>query len=196
VVVTNYLDLLVALDDHLAKSSLGYVIYGHELYDHASRNWHRFWKFSATVSEMGKRDARQITVALMALTDARDALSADQRDAALRAVETAAGLLEDVEHAPGVPVAQAAVRLGVSGKTVLAWIARGALQAVPDAKPRQVDRDSLRLAVRAVDELRERGQDRDWLQALVDYLDDHRARRSGAVTEGLEQVRKGELEPA
>ncbi len=30
--VANYLDFLVALDNHLAKSSLGYVIYGHELY--------------------------------------------------------------------------------------------------------------------------------------------------------------------
>jgi len=29
--VPNYLDFLVALDDHLADSSLGYVVYGHEL---------------------------------------------------------------------------------------------------------------------------------------------------------------------
>jgi transposase len=145
---------------------------------------------------VGKRDAQQITVALMALTDARDALSANQRDAALRAVETAADLLEDVEHAPGVSIARAATRLGVSDKTVLAWIERGALKAVPNAKPRQVDRESLRLAAHAIDELREHGQDRDWLQALVDYIDDRLVRRSDAVREGLDQVRKGDLEPA
>jgi hypothetical protein len=145
---------------------------------------------------MSKRDAQQITVALMALTDARDALAANRRDAALRAVEAAADLLEEVEHAPGVPVARAAALLGVSDKTVLVWIERGALTAVPNAKPRQVDRASLRLAVRALEELRRRGQDRDWLQALVDDLDDRRARRGDALREGLEQVRKGELEPA
>jgi len=145
---------------------------------------------------MGKRDAQQITVALMALTDARDALVEDQRDAALQAVETAAGLLESVDHAPGVPVARAAARLGVSDKTVLTWIERGALRAVPDAKPRQVDPQSLRRAARALEELRQRGQNRDWLQALVDYLNDRGARRSDALREGLEELRKGKLEPA
>lgn len=145
---------------------------------------------------MGKRDAQQITVALMALADARDALTEDQRDVARRAVEATAGLLESVDHAPGVPVRRAASHLGVSDKTVLVWIERGALRAVPDLKPRQVDPQSLRRVARALDELRERGQDRDWLQALVDYVDDRDARRSDALEEGLEQVRKGELEPA
>jgi hypothetical protein len=145
---------------------------------------------------MGKRDAQQITVALMALTDARDAIVEDQPDAALQAVEAAAGLLESVDHAPGVPVARAAAHLGVSDKTVLAWMERGALRAVPDAKPRQVDTQSLRGAARALGELRERGQNRDWVQALVDYLDDRRVRSSDALKEGLEELRKGNLEPA
>jgi hypothetical protein len=30
--VANYLDFLVAFDEHIATSSLGFVIYGHELY--------------------------------------------------------------------------------------------------------------------------------------------------------------------
>jgi hypothetical protein len=145
---------------------------------------------------VGKRDAQQITVALMALTDARDALTADRRDAALRAVDTAASLLEDVDHAPGIPVARAAAILGVSDKTVLTWIERGALCAVAGAKPRQVDCETLRVALRAVDELRRRGQDRDWLQAVVDYVDDRRVRDRDALREGLEQLRGGQLEPA
>lgn len=156
----------------------------------------RFSEAAIRSQGMGKRDAQQITVALMALTDARDALVEDQRDAALQAVEAAACLLESVDHAPGVPVARAAARLGVSDKTVLTWIERGVLRSVPDAKPRKVDPQSLRRAARALDELRRGGQNRDWLQALVDYLDDGGARRSEALREGLDELRKGKLEPA
>jgi hypothetical protein len=145
---------------------------------------------------VGKRDAQAITVALMALTDARDALAANQADAALRAVEAAAGLLDDVDHAPGIPVARAAARLGVSDKTVLAWIARGVLRTVSGSKPRQVEPDSLRVVARAVDELRERGRSRDWLAAVIDYLDDREALESDAVRRGLDEFRRGELEPA
>jgi transposase len=95
-----------------------------------------------------------------------------------------------------VPVAQAARRLGVSVPTVRSWIARGALRAIKGSSPVQVEPESLRSVSRALDELRERGQDRDWLQPLVDYLDDREARRSPALQEGLEQLARGELEPA
>ncbi len=49
---------------------------------------------------------------------------------------------------------------------------------------------------RALDELRERGQDRDWLEALLDYLHDLQTRRSPAIEDGLQQLKRGELEPA
>jgi predicted transcriptional regulator len=60
----------------------------------------------------------------------------------------------------------------------------------------EIEPESLRSVSRALDELRERGQDREWLAALVDYLDDREARRSPALKAGLEQLARGELEPA
>jgi transposase-like protein len=93
-------------------------------------------------------------------------------------------------------VAQAARRLGVSVPTVRAWIARGALAAIEGSSPVEIEPESLRSVGRALEELRARGQDREWLQALVDYLDDREARRSPALHEGLEQLARGELEPA
>ena len=99
-------------------------------------------------------------------------------------------------HAAGVPVAQAARRLGVSVPTVRSWIARGALAAIEGSSPVEIEPESLRSVGRALDELRERGQDREWLAALVDYLDDRQARQSPALREGLAQLARGELEPA
>lgn len=45
-------------------------------------------------------------------------------------------------------------------------------------------------------ELRARGQDPDWLAALVDYLHDIRDRRSASVRTGLDEMARGEVEPA
>jgi hypothetical protein len=95
-----------------------------------------------------------------------------------------------------VPVAHAARRLGVSEPTVRSWIARGALHAITGSSPVQVEPESLRRVGRALDELREHGQDRDWLEALLDYLHDLQTRRSPALEEGLQQLERGELEPA
>jgi Homeodomain-like domain len=145
---------------------------------------------------MGKRDAQSVTMALISLDDAREALQSGSRDAAIRAMEEAHETLEGIDHAAGVPVAQAARRLGVSVPTVRSWIARGALHAIKDSSPVEIEPESLRSVSRALDDLRERGQDREWLQALVDYLDDREARRSPALQEGLEQLARGELEPA
>lgn len=50
--------------------------------------------------------------------------------------------------------------------------------------------------LRAVDELRIRAQDHDWLAALVDYLHDANDRRSDCVRRGLDELARGELEPA
>lgn len=145
---------------------------------------------------MGKRQAQEVTQALFALFDARDAVEHDRRDAALSALDDVEAALQSVEHAPGVTVARAAHKLGVSEPTVRAWIERGALRAIPSTRPTQVDPNSLRDVVRAVGELRDRGVDREWLQALLDYLDDRAARRSEAVREGLDDLRAGKLEPA
>lgn len=145
---------------------------------------------------MGKRDAQQVTVALIALTEAHEAVTGDRREAALSALESAQAALGSVDRSPGVPVALAAERLGVSRKTVEAWLERGALRAVAEVSPVQVEIMSLQRVSRALDDLRRRGQDRNWLQALADHIDDRRARHSPAVREGLEQLRKGDLEPA
>jgi len=145
---------------------------------------------------MGKRDAQQVTLALIALDDAHDALQNGRRDAAIHAMEEAHRTLEAVGHAPGVPVAHAARRLGISEPTVRSWIARGALRAVTGSSPVEIEPESLRDVGRALQELRERGQEREWLQALADYLDDHTARRGPALKTGLEQLARGELEPA
>jgi DNA invertase Pin-like site-specific DNA recombinase len=146
--------------------------------------------------DMGKRDAQSVTMALISLDDARDALQSGRRDAAIQAMQEAHRTLEGIGHAAGVPVAQAARRLGVSVPTVRSWIARGALAAIKGSSPVEIEPESLRSVGRALDELRERGQDREWLQALVDYLDDRKARQRPALREGLEQLARGELEPA
>jgi hypothetical protein len=145
---------------------------------------------------MSKRDAQQVTMALIALDDAHDALRNGRRDAAIQAMREAHHTLEGVGHAPGVPVAHAARRLGVSEPTVRSWIARGALQTINGSRPVQIKPESLRRVGRALDELREHGQDRDWLEALLDYLDDLQTRHSPAIEEGLQQLERGELEPA
>jgi len=145
---------------------------------------------------MGKRDAQSVTMALISLDDARDALQSGSNGAALKAMAEAHETLERIGHAAGVPVAQAARRLGVSVPTVRAWVARGALRAVEGSSPVEIQPESLRSVGRALQELRERGVDREWLQALVDYLDDRQARRSPALKEGLAQLARGELEPA
>ena len=145
---------------------------------------------------MGKRDAQHVTMALIALDDAHDALQSGRREAAIQAMQEAHRTLEGVGHAAGVPVAHAARRLGVSEPTVRSWIARGALRAINGSSPVEIEPASLRSISHALDELRERGQDREWLAALVDYLDDREARRSPALKKGLEQLARGELEPA
>jgi hypothetical protein len=145
---------------------------------------------------MSKRDAQHVTMALIALDDAHDALQNGRREAAIHAMQEAHRTLEGVGHAAGVPVAHAARRLGVSEPTVRSWIARGALRAIKGSSPVEIEPESLRSVSRALDELRERGQDREWLAALVDYLDDREARSSPALKEGLQQLARGELEPA
>jgi transposase-like protein len=167
-----------------------------------------------------RRDQRDVAYAVVELADARDGLRTTAltvlsdgatTSAALRerlqigtqAIELALQHLTDIqarlqEHlaAPGLPVSEAARYLGVSEPTVRAWLARGALTAVPEAKPVLVDIPSLRRVGHALAELRERGRDRDWTRALVDLLHDHAERRRPELLEGLDELRRGELEPA
>ena len=143
---------------------------------------------------MGKRDAQLVTQALYTLSDARQR-SNGQRDAALDALDEAKGALSRSTR-PGVSVAAAGERLGVSEPTIRSWVKRGALRAVPKASPMQIDPESLHRVSRALSELRERGQDRDWLQAVVDELHDREARQSDALRKGISKRKRGQLEPA
>ena len=145
---------------------------------------------------MGKRDAQLVTQALYTLGDAREAIESGRRDAALDALDEAKGVLSSVEHAPGVSVAAAGERLGVSEPTIRSWVKRGALRAVPKSSPVQIEPESLHRVSRALAELRERGQDRDWLQAVVDELHDRETRQSDELRKGISQLKRGQLEPA
>ncbi len=169
---------------------------------------------------MTRRDQNDVAYAVVELADARDGLRTTAltalsdgatTSAALRerlqigtqAIELALQRLADIQArlqqhlaAPGLPVSEAARYLNVSEPTVRAWLTRGALTSVPEAKPVLVDISSLRRVGHALAELRERGRDRDWTRALVDLLHDHAERRRPELLEGLDELRRGELEPA
>ncbi len=164
---------------------------------------------------VGKRDEHEVAYAVVELEDARSELravvpaggrlrrrttaAADSENVAT-ALELLEGALERLEHgaaaARGLPVSQAAQYLGVSEPTVRAWLKRGLLREVPRSKPLLIERSCLRRVHAAVGELRARGQERDWLQALVDLLHDRAERRRPEIQRGLEELRRGRLEPA
>lgn len=168
---------------------------------------------------MTRRDRHEVAYAVVELQDAQDAL----RSVALRAlgdgpttsaqmrerlqvgaqgVEEALERLADVEGrlqhvpAPGLPVSEAAGYLGVSEPTVRAWLRRGVLDRVPGAKPVLIEIVGLRRVSSALVELRERGRDRDWTRALVDLLHDRAERGRSELVAGLDELRRGTLEPA
>jgi hypothetical protein len=165
---------------------------------------------------MGKREQHQVAYAVLKLEDAHDELQAavgetSQRGGRARELPdifaTQAGalkLIEDVMERldrdaaalPGLPVSEAAKYLDVSEPTIRLWLDRGVLRKVPGFKPLLLERSSLRAAHRAVNDLRARGQDSDWLRALVDLLHDRIERNSADVRRGLEEMERGELEPA
>ena len=166
------------------------------------------------------RKRTDVAYAVVELEDARDELrvaaltvlgegvttSAALRDrlqTGAQAIEHALERLAEVQArlqqhvgAQGLPVSDAARYLHVSEPTVRAWLARGPLSAVPDAKPVLVEIASLRRVGHALAELRERGRDRDWTRALVDLLHDHAERQRPELLQGLVELRRGELEPA
>jgi hypothetical protein len=169
---------------------------------------------------MTRRSQHDVTFAVVALEDAREELSTtatavsnddatttaalrEQLEMSTQAIEHALQRMADVQSrlqqhltAPGLPVSDVAHYLNVSEPTVRAWLTRGALTPVPGAKPVLVEVASLRRAGHALAELRERGRDRDWTRALVDLLHDHGDRRRPELLEGLDELRRGELEPA
>jgi DNA-binding transcriptional regulator YiaG len=157
---------------------------------------------------MATREQRVTAEVLVRLDDVRDRLGelAAGRDAhharaalrrAVEDISAAVARLEaEVARGTGLSVEAAARYLDVSAPTVRAWTQRGVLARKPASKPMQVDRDSARRVHRALGDLRARGQDRDWMAALVDYLHDTRDRRSESVRRGLEELARGELEPA
>lgn len=167
-----------------------------------------------------RRDQTDVAYAVLALEDARDELGTAalnplnddatttaalsermhlNTQAVERALERIAAVQARLQQhlaAPGLPVSEAARYLDVSEPTVRVWLTRGALTPVPAAKPVLVDIASLRRVVHALAELRERGRDRDWTRALVDLLHDHAEQRRPELLEGLDELRRGELEPA
>jgi len=158
---------------------------------------------------MATREQRATAEVLVGLDDARDRLSelaaaaqGERRSRAevLRAVEEIAEAVDrleaEVARGTGLSVDAASHYLDVSAPTVRAWMRRGVLERKAGSKPAQIDRESARRVHRALGELRARGQDRDWLTALVDYLHDTQARRSDSVRKGLDEMARGELEPA
>jgi excisionase family DNA binding protein len=165
---------------------------------------------------VAKRDEHQVAYAVVELEDARSELRAavpaggrrprrttaagSNSESVAAALELLEGALERLEHgaaaARGLPVSQAAQYLGVSEPTVRSWLKRGVLRKVPRSKPLLIERSSLRRVHAALGELRARGQERDWLQALVDLLHDRAERRRPEIQRGLEELRRGRLEPA
>lgn len=145
------------------------------------------------------------TVALPALSagPVKDAALRERLEVGSRAIEDALERLADVQtrllrhvHATGVPVAEAARYLDVSEPTIRAWVARGLLDAVPHVKPALVEIFALRRVERGLRELRDRGRDRDWTRALVDVLHDRAERERSEIVTGLDELRRGMLEPA
>lgn len=159
---------------------------------------------------MGKREQQQVAYAVVELQDIQDELreavprpaDAGQQDLdavwiALQRLEETVERLDGTATSPrGLQVAEAAVYLGVSEPTIRAWLQRGLLNAVLESKPAVVERSSLRRVHRAIKELRGRGQDRDWLRALVDVLHDHAERERPEIVAGLDELARGDLEPA
>jgi excisionase family DNA binding protein len=148
---------------------------------------------------MGKRDKQQVARAVVELEDARDELAASNGDfsSVVTQLDGVVARLDDEALAtPGLPVSEAAAYLELSEPTIRDWLKRGALKAVPEAKPVLIERESLRSVRRAVDELRERGKDADWLRSLLEYLDDLAVVRSPEVQRGLADIAAGKLEPA
>ena len=157
---------------------------------------------------MATREQRATAEVLVELDDVRERLTelAEPRRArrsraeVLRAVEDlseAVNRLEtEVARGTGLSVDAAAQYLDVSAPTVRAWTQRGVLERKPDSKPLQIDRDSARRVHRALGELRARGQDRDWLATLVDHLHDASDRHSESVRKGLDELARGDIEPA
>jgi hypothetical protein len=144
---------------------------------------------------MTRREAQEVTMALVAIQDARRAVGAGAKSDALAALEYATARLDSVPHTRGLPVAQAARLLEVSQPTVRAWLARNLLVAVEGCRPEEVEIDSLRRVRDALAELRARGHDRDWVEQLATYIQSAQA-RPDSLEEGLTQLRRGELEPA
>jgi hypothetical protein len=144
---------------------------------------------------MTRREAQEITMALVAIQDARRAVGADAKSDALAALEDATARLDSVPHTRGVSVARAARLLEVSQPTVRAWLARNLLVAVEGSRPEEVEIDSLRRVRDALVELRAHGHDRDWVEQLATYLQSAQA-RPDSLEEGLAQLRRGALEPA
>jgi DNA-binding transcriptional MerR regulator len=101
-----------------------------------------------------------------------------------------------LDQAAPVRVPIAARLLGVSDKTVRAWVNEGVLTSQTQHPRLLLDAERLHAILQFVRELRARGRDRDLLTILWQRLQDQALLDRDDLTESLEQMRAGRVAPA
>jgi len=94
---------------------------------------------------------------------------------------------------PGVPVEQAAERLGVTGTTVRKWLRLGLIEAVPKASPQRISDDSLLALEDVFARVRETFPERAWPKALAAYLHDRELLGQEWAKAGVDALGKGRV---
>jgi hypothetical protein len=122
------------------------------------------------------------------LEDVASTLDADdERRARLLEVTRA-----DFEDAEPVRTVIAAKLLGISEKTVRAWVDAGVLKAASERPRLVLDLASVHTVGHLLDELRAPGKDRDLLDAVWHCLIDRSVLDRDDVAESFEQMRRGQ----
>jgi hypothetical protein len=111
----------------------------------------------------------------------------DERRA--RLLEVSSATLED---GGAIRPVIAARLLGLSEKTVRAWVAQGVLTAAQQTPRLLLDPHSIHLVSHILRELREHGRDRDLLDEVWRRLSDSALLERADLQESLEQMRRGE----
>ncbi len=101
-------------------------------------------------------------------------------------------IVEGLDVPIGVPVAQAADRLGVTAPTIRKWLAEGLLQRTAGRKPVEIDPHSLIQLQHALNAVRENYPARQWGKALAAFLQDQDLQRQPWARKGLSAFDRGE----
>jgi hypothetical protein len=101
-----------------------------------------------------------------------------------------------LDQAAPVRVPIAARLLGVSDKTVRAWVNEGVLTSQTQHPRLLLDAERLHAILQYVRDLRARGRDRDLLTILWQRLQDQALLDRDDLTESLEQMHTGRVAPA